>query len=116
MFVMKGVLSLVLLGSLAPAATASSVPFDIGPRTTPKGASEFVACFADTQQRAALPWSYIPRESGGGVLSNAGAIGVRTPYFLDVNDHGSTREIRLEQGSAPSRFQRVVLTAVDRCI
>lgn len=116
MFVMKGALSLVLLGCLAPAATASSVPFDVGPRTTAKGANEFVACFAGAQQRAALPWSYVPRESGGGVLSNAGATGVGTPYFLDVNDRGSTREIRLEQGSAPSQFQRAVLTAVDRCI
>lgn len=116
MFVMKSALSLLLLASLAPAATASSVPVDTSPRTTAKPANEFVACFAGTQQRAALPWSYVPRESGGGVLSNAGAVNARTPYFLDVTDRGSTREIRLEQGSAPSRFQSAVLSAVDRCI
>ncbi len=116
MFVMKGVLPLLLLAGLAPAATASSVPVDAGSRTTAKPANEFVACFAGTQQRAALPWSYVPRESGGGILSNAGATGVRSPYFLDVTDRGSTREIRLEQGNAPSRFQQAVLSAVDHCI
>jgi hypothetical protein len=116
MFVMKGILSLLMLASLAPAATASSVPVDMGSRTTVKPANEFVACFAGAQERAALPWSYVPRESGGGILSNAGATGVRAPYFLNVTDRGSTREIRLEQGNAPSGFRQAVLSAVDHCI
>ncbi len=89
-------------------ATASS-------RTTAKPTSDFVTCFVGAQQRAALPWSFVPRENGGGTFSNVGAVGVRTPYFLDVTDRGSMREIRLERGSTP-QFQRAVMSAVDSCI
>ena len=79
-------------------------------RATEKTADQFVACFADAETHAAQPWSFVPKENGGGTLSNAGANGVRSPYFVKIADLGSRREIRLETASAP------VLRAVDSCV
>jgi len=79
-------------------------------RTTAKGFEPFAQCFAHAQDRAFRPWSFVPKESGGGTFSNAGATGVRRPYFLEVADRGATREIRLSAASATVRG------AVDRCI
>lgn len=115
MIVMKRALSLLLLGCLATAAIASTAAARPGSRVTSKATNEFVTCFAGAQQRAALPWSFVPRENGGGTFSNAGAVGVRVPYFLDVTDRGSTREIRLERGTT-THFRRAVMSAVDSCI
>jgi hypothetical protein len=113
---MKTGLSLLLVACAASAATAASAPGDNPARSTVKPTDEFVACFSGVQQRAALPWSYVPHENGGGTFSNAGAAGVKTPYFLDVADRGSRREIRLEAASAPSRVDQAIMSAVDRCI
>ncbi len=79
--------------------------------TTAKGAEPFAQCFAQAQDRAARPWSFVPKESGGGTFSNAGAAGVAKPYFLEVADRGSTREIRVMPASDAS-----VIRAVDGCI
>lgn len=79
-------------------------------RTTPKGVEPFAQCFTKDQDRALRPWSFVPRASGGGTFSNAGAAGVRRPYFLEVADRGAVREVRLIAGN--SSVQR----AVDHCI
>lgn len=83
-------------------------------RTTTKPADQFVACFVAGQDRAAQPWSFVPRESGGGTFSNVGAKGVTSPYFLRVADRGSRRDIRLEATEASSGES--LLRAVDRCV
>ena len=100
-----------LIACLAVSASAAA-PAGSGllARATPKTADQFVACFADAQTQAGQPWSFVPRENGGGTLSNAGASGVRNPYFVKVADLGSRREIRLETASAP------VMRAVDSCV
>lgn len=90
---------------LAATSAASAVV-----RTTVKGVEPFAQCFAHAQDRASRPWSFVPKESGGGTFSNVGAAGVRRPYFLEVADRGATREIRLSAASATVRL------AVDRCI
>jgi hypothetical protein len=79
--------------------------------TTARGVEPFAQCFARAQDRAARPWSFVPKESGGGTFSNVGAAGVRNPYFLEVADRGSTREIRVMPAGDAS-----VIRAVDDCI
>lgn len=106
---MKQILSLALVpltlaASPAPRHAALTM-------TTAKGAEPFAQCFAHAQDQAARAWSFVPKESGGGTFSNAGAAGVRTPYFLDVADRGATRVIRVMPASDAS-----VIRAVDDCI
>jgi hypothetical protein len=80
-------------------------------RTTAKDVEHFAQCFVRAQDSSSRAWSFVPRESGGGTFSNAGARDVRHPYFLEIADRGATREIRLmPSGNAP------VLRAVDGCI
>jgi hypothetical protein len=81
-------------------------------RITVKAADSFATCFVAAQDRASEPWSFVPKESGGGTFSNLGARGVRHPYFLDVADRGALREIRLSSTTG----NRSVVQAVDRCI
>jgi hypothetical protein len=92
----------------APAASAASA------RSTARPADQFAACFVAAQERAAQPWSFVPRESGGGTFSNAGARGVSSPYYLRIADLGSRREIRLQATNALAGAS--VLRAVDRCV
>jgi hypothetical protein len=109
------ILCLALLGLAGPAATAGALMDSVdAPRVTSKPADQFVACFASAQDRAARPWSFVPRESGGGTLSDAGARGVGSPYFVRVADLGSRREIRLEAASASAGAP--ILRAVDSCV
>jgi hypothetical protein len=105
-----------LLSCLAVSAASAAVPSAGGAvaRSTAKPANQFVACFVAAQDKAAQPWSFVPRDSGGGTFSNAGAKGVRNPYFLRIADRGSRREIRLEATNAASGAP--VLRAVDRCV
>jgi hypothetical protein len=100
---------LFLLALVAFSAPATAQPLA---RSTTKGVEPFAQCFAAAQDRAARPWSFVPREGGGGTFSNLGANGVRHPYFLEVADRGARREIKLSS-EAPNRN---VLRAVDRCI
>jgi hypothetical protein len=112
---MQRILCLALIGLAAPAATAGSSSDDAdAPRVTSKPADQFVACFASAQDRAARPWSFVPRENGGGTLSNVGAKGVSKPYFVKVADLGSRREIRIESASASAGAP--ILRAVDSCV
>jgi hypothetical protein len=104
-------LRLALL-TAAAATAASSAYGQTAERSTSKAVEPFAQCFAAAQDRAAQPWSFVPKESGGGTFSNLGANGVRQPYFLDVADRGARRELRLTSaGAAPS-----VIRAVDSCI
>src|SRR5689334_11600482 len=106
---MKQFLFLALVPLTVAAAPA---PESVGlTRTTAKGVEPFVQCFTQAQDRASRPWSFVPKESGGGTFSNAGAAGVRRPYFVEVADHGATREIHMLAASDPS-----VRRAVDNCI
>jgi hypothetical protein len=108
--------ALALLSCLAVSAASAAVPpaGDTVARNTTKATSQFVACFADMQVQSAQPWSFVPKENGGGTISNLGAAGVQNPYFLKVSDRGSRREIRLEAASAPTGAS--VLRAVDSCV
>ena len=101
-----------LLG-LAVSASAVGAPSEGGsaPRTTTKPTAQFASCFVKAEERAAQPWSYVPKENGGGTFSNLGAKGAAAPYFVRVADRGATREIRLEAATDAS-----VVRAVDACI
>lgn len=80
-------------------------------RTTAKGAEPFAECFAHAQDAASKPWSFVPRESGGGTFSNAGAAGVRHPYFVEIADRGGQRRIRVTATGDASTMR-----VVDGCI
>jgi hypothetical protein len=105
-----------LVCCLAVPAASAAVPPAGGAvaLSTSKPANQFAACFAAAQNAAAQPWSFVPRDSGGGTFSNLGASGVTRPYFLRVADRGSRRDIRLEATEAASGAS--VLRAVDRCV
>jgi hypothetical protein len=105
-----------MLACLSVSAASAAAPSGLGSveRSTTKPADQFVACFVAGQDHASQPWSFVPRESGGGTLSNAGAKGVTNPYFLRVADLGAKRDIRLEATNASSG--QSLLQAVDRCV
>lgn len=106
-----------LLASFAASAAMAGAPAgnsDLA-RTTGKATEQFVLCFTAAQDRSAQPWWFVPRENGGGTLSNRGARGVKAPYYLTVWDFGSTREIRLEPANAAAS-DGAVLRAVDSCV
>ncbi len=108
---------IVVLVSVAASAAAPvpRAPHKPGVIETGKSVEQFGGCFVDAQDRASLPWSYVP-QSRGGTFSNFGAKGVRFPYFLAVLDHGSARQIRLETAHAGSPVDPRVSRAVDQCI
>jgi hypothetical protein len=105
-----------MLACLSVSAASAGVPSGLGgaERSTTKPADQFVACFVAGQDRASQPWSFVPRESGGGTLSNLGAKGVTNPYFLRVADLGWKRDIRLEATNGSSGES--LLRAIDRCV
>ena len=107
---------LVLLSCLAVSAASAAAPVNAGDvaRSTAKQTGQFVACFAGVETQSAQPWAFVPKENGGGTLSNVGANGVRNPYFVRVADLGSKREIRLEATEAAAGA--AALRAVDRCV
>jgi len=107
---------LALLSCLAVSAASAAVPTGGGSlmRSTTKATAQFAACFAGVQTQAAQPWSFVPKENGGGTFSNLGAAGVRTPYYLKVAELGSRRVIRLEAANAAAGAS--VLSAVDACV
>jgi len=63
---------------------------------TPKSTHDFATCFTRSQERRGAAWWYVPRDHGG-MLSNSGAKGVASPYYVVVNDRGARREIALDQ-------------------
>jgi len=109
---MKQVIDLAVLSLATVAATPASSAGLGATRSTAKAVEPFAQCFTAAQDSASRPWWFVPKDSGGGTFSNAGAVGVRQPYFLEVADRGTTREIRLTASST----DRSVLRAVDSCI
>lgn len=105
----------MLAGLAATAASAAVEPAGPLSRTTNKATDQFAACFVHTQDRASAPWEFIPKDNGGGTFSNIGAKGVTHPYFVDVTELGSRREVRLELVSA-SPNQVSLLRAIDSCV
>ena len=104
-----------LLSCLAVSAASAAVPPRGSlTRSTTKATAQFAACFAGVQTQAAQPWSFVPRETGGGTFSNTGAKGASSPYYLRVADLGSRREIRVEATNASAGA--AVLRAVDACV
>jgi len=104
-----------LVSVLASAAAPCSHAHAAEARATNKTVEQFGGCFVDAQDRAALPWSYVP-QSRGGTFSNLGAKSARPPYFLAVLDRGSTRSVRLEPANASASIDPRVVRAVDQCI
>ena len=107
---MKLDLRMALLGLAA--TIASPVAGQSNLRSTAKAVEPFARCFAAAQDRAARPWSFVPRASGGGTFSNAGAAGVRQPYLLDIADRGSRRDLLLTAAGADS----IVRSAIAQCV
>jgi hypothetical protein len=114
---MKRAICIAVLTLTASAANAGpSQVSNAVARTTTKPTSQFVSCFADAQNQASLPWWFVPKPTGGGTVSNLGAKDVRSPYFLDVADLGSKREIRLDTSDVSSASERSVVRAINSCI
>src|SRR5256885_9378814 len=90
-----------LLSCLAVSAASAAVPVDGDTiaRTTAKPTAQFAACFAGAQTQAAQPWSFVPKENGGGTFSNVCAAGGRSPHFLQDAGLGSPRVIRPDAAS-----------------
>ena len=102
----------VVISAAAPSSPATPAHQSAKAFTTAKSTDEFASCFAGTQDRSALPWSYI-RKADGGTFSNLGSRTVASAYFVVVSDRGSRREVRLEgNGSA----EIAVNQAVNQCV
>ena len=99
------------IAAAAVSATACAAPDATAMRTTAKGVESFAQCFAATQDLASRPWSFVPKDSGGGTFSDLGARGIGPPYFVEIADRGPRREIRLTPVADVS-----VRRAVDSCI
>jgi len=112
---MRSAVFLLLAGLAATAASAAAAPAGTLSRTTNKATDQFAACFVHAQDRASSPWAFIPKENGGGTFSNVGAKGVTHPYFVDVTELGSRREVRLELVSA-SPARALLMRAFDSCV
>lgn len=113
---MKKVVFLVLTGLAATVASAAaSSPSGTLARSTTKATDQFAACFVHAQDRASAPWWFVPKENGGGTFSNLGAKGIEHPYFVDVTELGSRREIRLELANA-SPSAASLMRAIDSCV
>jgi hypothetical protein len=109
-----GIVSLlsVIISAAAPSSPTAPQYKAAKSFLTAKSTSEFASCFADTQDRDALPWWYVPKNNGG-TFSNLGSRSVRSAYFVVVSDRGSSREVRLE-GNGASEIG--VNRSVSRCV
>lgn len=103
--------------TVSTAALAAPLPAAQLSRATTKGTEPFAQCFAATQERSAKPWWFVPKEHGG-TFSNLGASGVAEPYFVDIADKGTTREVRvtLASAGASAGAGSSVVRAVESCI
>lgn len=110
----------VIVSAAAPASPAynRAVPFSAQEYSstkllvTAKSTEQFFGCFANSQDNAGLPWSFVPKEDGG-TFSNLGARSGVSAYFVVVSDRGARREIRVE-GSGGS--EAGVSRAVSQCV
>jgi hypothetical protein len=96
------------------AIAAAPVPEGSHPTSfaTTKSAQAFADCFARSQDGRSIPWAFVPRQSGGGTFSNLGARSVSKPYFLEISNRGSRREIQLQNASWDGPQAR----GVEQCI
>jgi hypothetical protein len=105
-----GIVTLISVAAIAAAPPAQpSHPTDFA---TTKSTQAFADCYARSQERQSKPWSFVPRESGGGTFSNLGARSVAHPYFLVISDRGSRRVIQLQKTSWDGPEAR----GVEQCI
>jgi hypothetical protein len=112
---MTRALCVIVAALAASAAGAAVVPAGHSvARDTSKSTDQFAACFIHAQDTAAAPWWFVPKANGGGTFSNLGAKGVAAPYFVDVKELGSRREILLQLASASADAS--VLHAIDSCV
>ena len=102
-----GLLIFAMVASTAAPAAPTAM-------ATSKSVEQFDGCFAAVQERASLPWSYVPKPHGG-TFSNFGATGAKQVYFLAVSDHGAIRELRLEALETGSSIDARVTRAVNHC-
>jgi hypothetical protein len=107
---MKRVGLLILVAAIA----STAAPAAPTATATSKSVEQFDGCFAAAQERASLPWSYVPKPHGG-TFSNFGAADAKSVYFLAVSDHGATRELRLEAAETVSSTDARVARAVNQC-
>ena len=99
----------VIVSAAAPTPPVHKPGVDF---VTAKSTDAFASCFANTQDRGALPWWYAPKDHGG-TFSNLGSRSMRSAYFVTVSDRGGAREIRLEgKGAAEAPVRR----AVSECV
>jgi hypothetical protein len=102
--------------TLISVAVIAAAPASEGSRATAfatsKSTQAFADCFARSQERNSSPWWFVPKEHGGGTFSNLGAPAVSKPYFVVINDKGSTREIQLQNASWDGPQAR----GVEQCI
>lgn len=108
---------IVTLISVAASAASPSSHTNNNSATfeTNKSVAQFGNCFVAAQDRAARPWSFVPR-SNGGTFSNAGAKAAGPDYFLAISDGGQQRVVRLEPASATTALDANIARAVDRCV
>ena len=78
---------------------------------TPKTTQDFATCFASRQDERGQAWWFVPRDKGG-TFSNLGSKSGAATYFVVINDHGTRREIALDQRSPGAGLRE----AVNQCI
>ncbi len=105
-----GIVTLISVAAIA-AAPASETRH---PTTfaTAKSTQAFADCFAHAQERDSKAWWFVPKESGGGTFSDAGASSAKQPYFVEISDRGSRREIHVQNAS----WDGPVARGVEQCI
>ena len=105
-----GIVTLIRVAAIAAApASETSHPTAFA---TARSTEEFAGCFAHVQERDSKAWWFVPKESGGGTFSNAGAASVKQPYFVEISDRGSRREIHVQNAS----WDGPVARGVEQCI
>jgi len=105
------ILMSVMASAAAPAAPAQQSGVTLA---TGKSLDQFGGCFVQSQDRASMAWSFVPKADGG-TFSNLGARGARNHYFLAVSDHGMSRKVRLEPANAGLPLDSRVVRAVHQC-
>jgi hypothetical protein len=109
---MKDLGIVTLISVAAIAAAPASQPSHPTAFATAKSTQAFADCFVRTQEQKSKPWSFVPKESGGGTFSNVGAASVAKPYFIVISDRGPRREIHIQNASWDGPEAR----GVEQCI
>jgi hypothetical protein len=100
-----------LISVAAVAAAPAPQPRNDVSFTTMKSTQEFADCFTKVRDGGAVPWWFVPRDSGG-AFSNAGPPGGGQPYLLLISDRAGKREIQLQNAAPDGPEAR----AVNQCI